>query len=128
MRSRVHRHGGETSLMYFNCRGVGQALAGLGRRARGCRGRKILPGRRLRGSASLSMMTTAKPTEPLPLPQAIDRYLDVLRVERGLSKNTLAAYASDLGRFYDFVAGYDAAVCAEVARLDTRHTLAFAVS
>jgi integrase/recombinase XerD len=37
--------------------------------------------------------------------QPLSDYLDHLRVERGLSENTLAAYARDLGKLRDFAAG-----------------------
>jgi integrase/recombinase XerD len=43
----------------------------------------------------------------LALDEAVDLYLDHLKVERGLARNTLAAYARDLARFVDFVAKRD---------------------
>ena len=38
-----------------------------------------------------------------PFEDAVDDYLDWLRVERGLSPNTVQAYARDLGHFQDFL-------------------------
>ena len=35
--------------------------------------------------------------------KAVESFLDYLTVERGVSRHTLAAYASDLGQFADFV-------------------------
>ncbi|MEL0317223.1 MAG: site-specific integrase, partial [Aquiluna sp.] len=35
--------------------------------------------------------------------QPLERYLRHLTVERGLSKNTLAAYGSDLARYLDYL-------------------------
>jgi integrase/recombinase XerD len=58
---------------------------------------------------------------------AVDHYLDVLRVERGLSNNTLLAYARDLAGFVDFCERYDAEVVADVRQLEPRHVLAYAV-
>ena len=39
----------------------------------------------------------------LALDEAIDMFLDHVKVERGLSRNTLAAYARDLGRMVQFL-------------------------
>jgi len=64
----------------------------------------------------------------LELLAGIERYLDVLRVERGLSPHTLAAYARDLQSFTDFLEDLDAAAVADVAALSSRHGLAYAVS
>jgi integrase/recombinase XerD len=44
-------------------------------------------------------VTAGAATEPAALLTAIDAYLDYLRVERGLSRATLAAYATDLRGF-----------------------------
>jgi integrase/recombinase XerD len=63
----------------------------------------------------------------LSLSSAIDTYLDALRVERGLSRNTLAAYSRDLQSFAEFVEKYDAAAVGNIDRLESRHALAFAV-
>lgn len=43
----------------------------------------------------------------LELDEAIDVYLDHVKVERGLAKNTVTAYASDLRRFATFCEGED---------------------
>jgi integrase/recombinase XerD len=64
---------------------------------------------------------------PLPLLSAIERYLDVLRVERGLSSHTLSAYARDLQCFTDFLDEHDAHAAPDVTTLQARHALAFAV-
>lgn len=53
----------------------------------------------------------------------IDTYLDHLRVERALTKNTLEAYARDLGELVKHLDGVD-----EVRELDTSHVLAFVVA
>ena len=45
----------------------------------------------------------------LELLAAIERYLDVLRVERGLSVHTLGAYARDLQSFTDLLEDLDPA-------------------
>lgn len=58
---------------------------------------------------------------------AVDHYLDVLRVERGLAHNTLAAYGRDLAGFIDFCARYDDAAVADVGQLAPRHVLSYAV-
>ncbi len=63
----------------------------------------------------------------LSLFAAIDLYLESLRVERGLSRNTLSAYARDLGRFLEFLQEKDADAVADVAQLEPRHALGFAV-
>lgn len=55
----------------------------------------------------------------------IDAYLDHLRVERALSKNTLEAYARDLGELASQLPD-DAAE--EVRRIDGGHVLAFVVA
>ena len=59
----------------------------------------------------------------LGLEVAIDDYLQHLAVERGLSRNTLAAYGHDLARFAAFAA--DRGV-AEVGGLEPPLLLAFA--
>ena len=64
----------------------------------------------------------------LELLTAIERYLDVLRVERGLSVHTLGAYARDLQSFTDLLEDLDPAAVADVTALSARHGLAFAIS
>lgn len=64
----------------------------------------------------------------MELSSAIDRFLDSLRLERGLSKNTVSAYANDLGQLLTFCEGYDAAATEDVRKLEDRHALAFAVA
>ena len=54
----------------------------------------------------------------------IDNYLDHLRVERGLARNTLEAYARDLGEIAVHV---DEAQAADVTRIDPTALLAFVV-
>ena len=56
------------------------------------------------------MPARAKPHSRPPLRNAgphpfVDRYLEHLLVERGLSENTLLAYSADLNDFMDFLAG-----------------------
>ncbi len=65
--------------------------------------------------------------QALPLSLATDAYLDSLRLERGLSRNSIMAYARDLARFADFVQTYDAVAAEDARRLDSRHALAYAV-
>ncbi len=55
----------------------------------------------------------------------IDSYLDHLRVERGLAKNTLEAYARDLGEIANHV---DDAAAADVRRIDPSAVLSFVIS
>jgi len=64
----------------------------------------------------------------LDLLAAIERYLDVLRVERGLSAHTLSAYARDLQSFTDYLAEHDPQAATDVTALSARHGLGFAVS
>src|SRR5438046_420233 len=61
----------------------------------------------------------------LCLDEAIDLYLDHLKVERGLSRNTIEAYGRDLSKFRAFAAanGLDHA-----AGVDTRHLLQYLVT
>lgn len=66
--------------------------------------------------------------QALPLSLAVDAYLDSLRLERGLSRNSILAYSRDLARFSDFVQRYDAALCDDARGLEGRHALAYAVS
>ncbi len=57
-------------------------------------------------SSSLpSSITPASDEELLPAHPAADAYLQHLLVEKGLSENTLAAYAADLSDFLSFLAG-----------------------
>lgn len=58
----------------------------------------------------------------------IDAYLDHLRVERALSKNTLEAYARDLGELARHVEDHDESVLSDPKRLDGEIVLAFVVS
>lgn len=61
------------------------------------------------------------------LADAKDQYLEQLRLERGLSGNTLLAYARDLAELAAFLSHYDGSATEDVGKLDTRHLLAFAV-
>ena len=64
----------------------------------------------------------------MDLGAGIDRFLDSLRLERGLSKNTITAYANDLGQLLRFCEEYDAAAVKELRLFEERHVLAFAVA
>ena len=78
--------------------------------------------------ADRSLAATPLRGQALPLALAIDAYLDSLRLERGLSRNSILAYSRDLARFADFVAGYDRAVGDDARGIEGRHALAYAVS
>jgi integrase/recombinase XerD len=65
--------------------------------------------------------------QALPLPVAVDAYLDSLRLERGLSRNSILAYSRDLARFADFVSHYDGAAHEDARAIEGRHALAYAV-
>ena len=54
------------------------------------------------GNAAISLDDSYALDAMLDIGSAIDAYLDHLRVERGLSANTLEAYACDLGKFARF--------------------------
>jgi integrase/recombinase XerD len=54
----------------------------------------------------------------LSLEEGVDLYLDHLKVERGLSKNTLEAYGRDLARFTTFVAERGRADVDDITPLD----------
>jgi len=85
-------------------------------------------------SGSRSLGASAEPLRASPvrsralaLALAVDGYLDVLKIERGLAKNSLLAYARDLAQFADFLQEYDAAALSDVGLIAARHALAFAV-
>nr|MBA3500943.1 tyrosine-type recombinase/integrase [Deltaproteobacteria bacterium] len=59
----------------------------------------------------------------LSLEEGVDLYLDHLKVERGLSKNTLEAYGRDLARFTQFVAERGRADVDDVNTLDVTEFL-----
>jgi integrase/recombinase XerD len=61
----------------------------------------------------------------LGLDQAIDLHLEHLKVERGLSRNTLEAYAHDLGHFRRWCA---AERLDEAGAVESRHVLAYLVA
>ncbi len=54
----------------------------------------------------------------LALEEAVDLYLDHLKVERGLSRHTLDAYGRDLARFAGFVSERGRAVVDDITRAD----------
>ena len=55
---------------------------------------------------SRSLRTRLMPRKPaLTTPPLVERYLDALWMERGLSENTLAAYRNDLSRLAAWLAG-----------------------
>src|SRR5581483_2780644 len=81
------------------------------------RGREIfLPRWRARGSAE---------TMGMLLDSAIDLYLDHVKVERGLARNTVEAYGRDLGKFRRWCAkaGLD-----EAGAVESRHVLQYLVA
>ncbi len=61
----------------------------------------------------------------LSLDSAIDLYLDHVKVERGLSRNTVEAYGRDLARFRRFCAGR---ALDDAGAVDSRHVLAYLVT
>ena len=61
----------------------------------------------------------------LSLDQAADLFLDHIRLERGLSPNTVAAYGRDLSHFRAFM---ERQGIAEAAAVETRHLFAYLVS
>lgn len=75
---------------------------------------------RLRNTTTTSAASTG--TEAGPREDALQRslrgYLAHLRIERGLSPNTLAAYERDLSRYADFLRGRSATVLADVQEAD----------
>ncbi len=79
------------------------------------------------GSVGLGLAEIPTRGQALPVHLAIDAYLGSLRLERGLAKNSLLAYARDLARFADFLEGYDAEASDDARRIESRHALAFAV-
>lgn len=78
-------------------------------------------------TAPLSPAFPVSSARALSLAAAVDAYLDVLKIERGLAKNSLLAYARDLAHFADFLQEYDATAGDDVGRIAARHALAFAV-
>jgi integrase/recombinase XerD len=60
----------------------------------------------------------------LDLDSAIQLFLDHVKVERGLARNTVAAYATDLAKFrrYTVEAGVD-----DAGKVEPRHVLGFLV-
>lgn len=64
--------------------------------------------------------TPAEATRPRPpaVERAIGSYLSHIAVERGLSRNTIAAYRRDLGRYADFLAERGIASLADVTGVD----------
>jgi integrase/recombinase XerD len=61
----------------------------------------------------------------LPLDQAIDLYLDHVKIERGLSRNTVEAYGRDLAKFRTYCAGEVGLDDAD--QVEPRHVLAYLV-
>jgi integrase/recombinase XerD len=55
-----------------------------------------------------------------PLVRAVEAYLDHLAVERGLARNTLAAYRRDLTRYADFLTATGRGAPGEVGEADVR--------
>lgn len=63
---------------------------------------------------------TADPGVAPGLARAVERYLDHLAVERGLARNTLAAYRRDLDRYASFLTGIGRGTVAQVGEADVR--------
>jgi integrase/recombinase XerD len=61
----------------------------------------------------------------LGLDSAIDLYLDHVKVERGLARNTVEAYGRDLGKFRRFCA---ARALDDAGAVESRHVLAYLVT
>ena len=61
----------------------------------------------------------------LSLDEAVDVYLDHLKVERGLSRNTLEAYGRDLAKFRAFA---EDKKLSHTSEIETRHLLQFLVT
>jgi integrase/recombinase XerD len=60
----------------------------------------------------------------LPLDAAVDLYLDHVKIERGLSRNTVLAYGRDLGKFRAWA---DTQRIDDAAAIEPRHLLAYLV-
>jgi integrase/recombinase XerD len=88
----------------------------MARPPRGARGRPAEP-------AAAAKTTPKQQAADLAVDVAIDDYLQHLTVERGLSRNTLAAYGHDLARFAEFAAEQGVA---DVGALSPPLLLAFA--
>ncbi|HEY7955827.1 MAG TPA: site-specific integrase, partial [Polyangia bacterium] len=61
----------------------------------------------------------------LSIDSAIDLFLDHVKIERGLGKNTVLAYGRDLGRFRKFCG---ARGIEEAEGIEQRHVLAYLVT
>jgi integrase/recombinase XerD len=61
----------------------------------------------------------------LALDSAVDLYLDHVKLERGLARNTVEAYGRDLGKLCHFLAGQG---LDDAGAVEPRHLLAFLVS
>ncbi len=64
----------------------------------------------------------------LGVSQATDLYLDHLKIERGLARNTLLAYARDLVAFQDYLEQFDETLMTSIKRIQARHVLGFSVA
>ena len=65
------------------------------------------------------------PLSPLSIDAAIDLFLDHVKIERGLAKNSVLAYGRDLAKFLRFA---EAEHLDDAAAIESRHILAFLVS
>jgi integrase/recombinase XerD len=86
-------------------------------------GNQLAPQRGAGPARSSRSRPSKQPPPGLALDVAVDDYLQHLTVERGLARNTLAAYGHDLMRFAAFAAEHDAT---EVGQVQPPLVLAFA--
>jgi len=64
-----------------------------------------LPAQNRKG-ASVATLTQTRPRAPgkvIPVPELVNRFIDYLRTEKGLSPNTLESYGRDLEQFHQYL-------------------------
>lgn len=82
-------------------------------------------GRALPKATDRRMISAMKSSPKAAIHREIDLFLEELITERGLSANTLSAYAHDLRRFSEFVIGKTAKTLADLTRNDFTAFLRF---